>query len=204
MIIKLYEENPRQKEIDSIVKILNNGGVIIYPTDTGYSLGCDVTNKKAMEKLLLIKNSKRKEDLSFICSDLKHISEFANISNDNYKILRKYLPGGYTFILEASNQIAKLVSRGKKTVGIRIPDNNIAISIVRFLGRPIITTSINSDDISEVLADPEIIEEIYGKQVDCVIDGGYIYPELSTVLDISNEEVEIIREGKGSIDWLLN
>lgn len=205
MIVRLYEENPRQKDIDAVVKVLNSGGVIIYPTDTGYCMGCDLHSKKGLEKLLSIKRSKKKEYLSFICSDLKHISEYAVVSNDSYKIMKKYLPGPYTFILESTNQVYKLVSKGKKTVGIRIPDNNVILTLVKELGRPIISTSINQEDnFDDILADIEDISGRYSKLVDCMVDNGYIYPEQSTVIDLSEFEIEIVREGKGSIEWLIN
>ncbi|PID27318.1 MAG: threonylcarbamoyl-AMP synthase [Candidatus Cloacimonadota bacterium] len=205
MIVRLYEENPRQKEIDQVLKVLNNGGVIIYPTDTGYCMGCDLHSKKGLEKLLSIKRSKKKEYLSFVCSSLKHISDYAVVSNDSFKIMKKCLPGPYTFILESTNQVYKLVSKGKKSVGIRIPNNNIILTLVKDLGRPIISTSINQEgDFDNVLADVEDIKAKYSKLVDCIIDSGYIYPELSTVIDLSDYEIEIVREGKGSVDWLIN
>lgn len=202
MIIELNNQNPNKRDILKIVKILKNGGVIIFPTDTGYAFGCDLHNKKAIGKIVKLKQKDNKEKyMSFICSDLKNISEYANITNVAYKVLKRCLPGPYTFILEATNSITKLVSTDKRTVGIRIPDNNIDMAIVNELNSPITSSSINHGD-DNILSDPIDIDLKFGKLVDIVIDGGIIYPEYSTVIDFSSDEVELVREGKGSIDWL--
>lgn len=202
MLIKLHEDTPNRRDVDKIIQVLNNDGLIIYPTDTGYAIGCSINSKKALDRLLLIKKPEKRNYLSFICHSLKNISEYAEISNSAYKILKKHLPGPYTFILKATRLVSKHISSSKKTVGIRIPDNSIILHLVSELGHPISSTSINSVN-GEPLSDPAEIHEKYRKLVEIVIDGGEIYPEFSTVVDISEDEIEIIREGKGSVEWLV-
>ncbi|MCF6347805.1 MAG: threonylcarbamoyl-AMP synthase [Flavobacteriaceae bacterium] len=200
--IKIYNQNPSPKEIDKVVKILRKGGLIIYPTDTVYGLGCDITNVKALEKIARIKNVKlAKADFSFICNDLSHLSDYVKqIDTPTYKILKRALPGAYTFILPGNNNLPKAF-KNKKTVGIRVPDNNVAREIVKALGNPIVSTSIyDEDDVIEYTTDPELIFEKWQKLVDIVIDGGYGDNQPSTVIDLSTDEIEIIREGKGSLD----
>lgn len=200
--VKIYPENPNQKEIEKVVKVLKNGGLIIYPTDTVYGLGCDITNTKALEKIAKIKGIKLdKANFSFVCSDLSNLSDYVKqIDTATFKILKRALPGPYTFILPGNNNLPKEFKK-KKTVGIRVPDNNIAIEIVRKLGNPIVSTSIkDEDEILEYTTDPELIYEKWNNIVDLVIDGGYGDNEASTVIDLSNFEPEIIREGKGSVD----
>ncbi|HLV47393.1 MAG TPA: L-threonylcarbamoyladenylate synthase [Flavobacterium sp.] len=200
--VKIYPENPNQKEIEKVVKVLKNGGLIIYPTDTVYGLGCDITNTKALEKIAKIKGVKlEKANFSFVCSDLSNLSDYVKqIDTATFKILKRALPGPYTFILPGNNNLPKEFKK-KKTVGIRVPDNNIVIEIVRKLGNPIISTSIkDEDEILEYTTDPELIYEKWNNIVDLVIDGGYGDNEASTVIDLSNFEPEIIREGKGSVD----
>ncbi len=202
--IKLYTKNTDEKEIEKIVTILQKGGLIIYPTDTVYAIGCDITNTKAMEKIANIKNVKlAKANFSFICNDLSHISDFTKpITTSTYKILKRCLPGPYTFILEANNRLPKAF-KGRKTIGIRVPDNNIPRLIVEKLGNPILTTSVlDHDKILEYTTDPELILERHDKIVDVVIDGGYGNNIASTIVDLSNNEIEIIREGKGDINQL--
>ncbi|QHI34903.1 Threonylcarbamoyl-AMP synthase [Kordia antarctica] len=203
--IKLYNENPNPKEIKKVVDILRKGGLIIYPTDTVYGLGCDITNTKALERVARIKGVKlEKANFSFICNDLSHISDFVRqIDTATYKILKKALPGPYTFILPGNNNLPKVFKK-KKTVGIRVPDNNIARAIVQALGNPIVSTSIrDEDDIIEYTTDPELILEKWDNLVDAVIDGGYGDNIASTIIDLSGDEPEIIREGKGDIDIIL-
>jgi len=203
--IKIYNENPNPKEIKKVVDILRNGGLVIYPTDTVYGLGCDITNTKALERIARIKGIKlEKANFSFICNDLSHISDYIRqIDTPTYKILKKALPGPYTFILEGNNNLPKAFKK-KKTVGIRVPDNNIARTIVQTLGNPIVSTSIHDeDDIIEYTTDPELILEKWGNLVDAVIDGGYGDNVASTIIDLSGFEPEIIREGKGDIDIIL-
>jgi tRNA threonylcarbamoyl adenosine modification protein (Sua5/YciO/YrdC/YwlC family) len=202
--IKLYQENPNPKEISKIVKTLKNGGLIIYPTDTVYGLGCDITNTKALEKIAKIKGVKlEKANFSFICNDLSHLSDYVKqIDTPTYKILKRALPGPYTFILPGSTSLPKAFKK-KKTVGIRVPDNSIALVIVEALGNPIVSTSIrDDDDVIEYTTDPELIYEKWNSIVDVVIDGGYGDNYASTVIDLTDSEPVIIREGKGSLDVL--
>jgi tRNA threonylcarbamoyl adenosine modification protein (Sua5/YciO/YrdC/YwlC family) len=202
--IKIYEENPNEREIDKVVSILKKGGLIIYPTDTVYGLGCDITNMKAMEKVAKIKGVKlEKANFSFICYDLSNLSDYIKqIDTPTYKILKKALPGPYTFILSSNNNLPKAF-KNKKTVGIRIPDNNIIRELVKKLGNPIVSTSIyDEDDLIEYTTDPELIFEKWENFVDVVIDGGYGDNTPSTVVDLSEGEITILRKGKGSIDDL--
>uniref|UniRef100_UPI004047D16A L-threonylcarbamoyladenylate synthase n=1 Tax=Polaribacter sp. TaxID=1920175 RepID=UPI004047D16A len=202
--IKIYKENPNPKEIAKVVKVLQNGGLIIYPTDTVYGLGCDITNSKAMERVAKIKKIKlEKANFSFVCNDLSHLSDYVKqIDTATFKILKRALPGPYTFILPGSTSLPKDFKK-KKTVGIRIPDNAIAIAIVKALGNPIVSTSIHDDDdIIEYTTDPELIFEKWQHKVDLVIDGGYGDNEASTIIDLTNDQPEVIREGKGSLDVL--
>jgi tRNA threonylcarbamoyl adenosine modification protein (Sua5/YciO/YrdC/YwlC family) len=202
--IKIYKENPNPKEIAKVVKVLQNGGLIIYPTDTVYGLGCDITNSKAMERVAKIKKIKlEKANFSFVCNDLSHLSDYVKqIDTATFKILKRALPGPYTFILPGSTSLPKDFKK-KKTVGIRIPDNAIAIAIVKALGNPIVSTSIHDDDdIIEYTTDPELIFEKWQHKVDLVIDGGYGDNEASTIIDLTNDQPELIREGKGSLDVL--
>lgn len=202
--IKIYEDNPNEAAVKKVVEILRNDGLVIYPTDTVYGLGCDITNHKALEKVAKIKGIKlEKANLSFICSDLSHLSDYVKqIDTSTFKLLKRALPGAYTFILPGNNDLPK-VFKNKKTVGIRVPDNNIIRAIVKELGNPIISTSIHDDDeIVEYSTDPELIFEKWQNQVDAVIDGGYGYNIPSTIVDLSGYEPVVVREGKGSLDIL--
>lgn len=202
--IKIYNENPNSKEIDKVVKVLKSGGLVIYPTDTVYGLGCDIKNNKALEKIALIKGIKLdKAKFSFICDSLSHLSDYVKqIDTSTFKILKRALPGPYTFILPGSNNLPKVFKK-KKTVGIRIPDNNIVKSIVETLGNPIVSTSIrDDDDVLEYTTDPELIYEKWGNLVDLVIDGGYGDNTASTIIDFTDGYPEVKREGKGSLDIL--
>lgn len=206
-LIKIHPENPEIRKINRVVEILKSGGVIIYPTDTVYGMGCDIFNQKAIEKILRIKGVKLKEaNLSFICYDLSHISEYArHISNPVFKVMKKALPGPFTFILEASSKVPKILNTKKKTVGIRVPDHHIPREIVNMLGNPIITTSIHDeDDVVEYSTDPGLIYEKYENLVDAVIDGGYGNNMPSTVVDCTGEEFEIVREGLGEINLFVD
>lgn len=203
MLVKLFNENPNPREIRKIVEVLRDGGIIIYPTDTVYGLGCDITNSKAVEKVARIKGIKvEKNNFSFICSDFSHLSLYTKpISNTTFKLLKKNLPGPFTFILEASNNVPKYFKGKKKTVGIRIPDNNIIRDIVAELGNPILSTSVHDEDeILEYTTDPELIYEKYQDLTDIVIDGGPGELIPSTIVDCSGEEITIVREGKGILD----
>lgn len=200
--IRIYNENPNEKEIAKVVQILRNGGLVIYPTDTVYGLGCDITNTKALEKIAKIKGVKlEKANFSFICADLSNLSDYVKqIDSATFKILKRALPGPYTFILPGNNNLPKDFKK-KKTVGIRVPDNNIARIIVERLGNPIVSTSIHDeDDVIEYTTDPELIFEKWQNIVDAVVDGGYGDNTASTVIDLSGNEPIIIREGKGSTD----
>lgn len=206
MLIKLYPENPNERLIQQITEVLQKGGIIIYPTDTVYGLGCDITNSKAIEKICRIRGIKpEKANFSFICYDLSHISDYTRqIDNETYRVIKKALPGPFTFIFNANKNVPKLLSSNKKTVGIRIPDNSIARAIVKALGNPIISTSIHDDDeIIEYSTDPELIHEKYEEIVDMVIDGGYGGNEPSTIVDCSEGEFEILRQGKGDLSLYL-
>ncbi len=200
MLLKIYPENPSPRHIRTVVECLMDGGIIIYPTDTVYGLGCDIFKSKAVERIAQIKGIKaEKANFSFICHDLSQLSDFSKpIPNEVFKMMRKNLPGPFTFILNASNNVPKLIQSKKKTVGIRIPDNSIPVEIVRELGHPIMSTSIHDEDeIIEYTTDPELIYDKYKNLVDIVIDGGYGDNEASTVIDCTGDEPLIIREGKG-------
>jgi len=199
--IKIYNDNPNPGAIDKVAAVLKKGGLVIYPTDTVYGLGCDIHNNKALEKIALLKGVKiEKATFSFICNSLSHLSDYVKqIDSATFKILKRALPGPYTFILPGSKSLPKVFKK-KKTVGIRIPDNTITQSIVKVLGNPIVSSSIrDEDEILEYTTDPELIFEKWGKFVDLVIDGGYGGNSASTVIDLTNEPI-IVREGKGSID----
>ena len=205
MLLRIYPENPNENHIRKVVEVLEEGGIVIYPTDTVYGLGCDITKPKAIERIAQIKGIKvEKANFSFICHDLSHLSDFTRpIPNPVFKLMKKLLPGPYTFILPANNNAPNLMQRKKKTVGIRVPDNSIALAIVRMLGNPIMSTSIHDEDeIIEYSTDPELIHEKYHKIVDMVIDAGFGGNLPSTILDCSTDEITVIREGKGPIDDL--
>ena len=201
-LIKMWEENPDERSLNKIADCLRQGGLIIYPTDTIYALGCDITNRKAIEKICRIKGVKpEKANMSFICEDLSHISEYVkNPDTSLFKLMKQSLPGPFTFILKASKNVPKLLMANKKTVGIRVPDNQIALSIVKTLGNPIISTSLHVDDpILEYPTNPELMHEDYDDIVDIVVDGGAGGLEPSTVLDCTGDEIIILRQGKGEI-----
>lgn len=204
MFLKLYEQNPDPRHIDKIVELLKHGGVIIYPTDTVYGMGCDITKARAVERVARIKGVKpEKARFAFICSDLSHLSDFArHVDNTTFKLMKSCFPGPYTFILNASHQVPKSIKHHRKTVGIRIPGNNIILEIVRQLGNPILTTSLKEEDqILEYPTDPELIYEEYRDLVDVVIDGGFGGIVPSTIIDCSGEAPEVIREGLGELDY---
>lgn len=203
-LIKLYEENPEQAKIDYIVDKLRSGGVIIYPTDTVYGIGCDFTNAKAVERVCKI-NGVKPQNLSFICYDLSEISSYVKqLSTPIFKVMKKALPGPFTFILNSNSSVPRILNAKKKTVGIRVPNNNIPRQIVKELGNPIITTSIHDeDDLIEYSTDPSLIFDKYESLVDLVIDGGYGNNIPSTVIDCSNDEFDIIRQGLGDIQLYI-
>nr|WP_314834506.1 L-threonylcarbamoyladenylate synthase [uncultured Flavobacterium sp.] len=202
--IKIYEDKPNEAAIAKVVKVLKDGGLVIYPTDTVYGLGCDITNTKALERIAKIKGVKLdKANFSFICHDLSNLSDYVKqIDTAIFKILKRALPGPYTFILPGNNNLPKEFKK-KTTVGIRVPDNSIALEIVRQLGNPIVSTSIrDEDDVIEYTTDPELIFEKWQNQVDMVIDGGYGDNMGSTIIDLSGDEPIVIREGKGTLEIL--
>jgi tRNA threonylcarbamoyl adenosine modification protein (Sua5/YciO/YrdC/YwlC family) len=202
--LKIYPDKPNEAAIAKVIKVLKDGGLIIYPTDTVYGLGCDITNTKALERIAKIKGIKlEKANFSFICHDLSNISDYVKqIDTTTFKILKRALPGPYTFILPGNNNLPKEFKK-KTTVGIRVPDNNIALEIVKMLGNPIVSTSIrDEDEVLEYSTDPELIFEKWQNLVDLVIDGGYGDNIGSTIIDLSGSEPEVIREGKGSLDIL--
>jgi tRNA threonylcarbamoyl adenosine modification protein (Sua5/YciO/YrdC/YwlC family) len=201
-IIKIYPDKPNEAAIAKVVKVLKDGGLVIYPTDTVYGLGCDITNSRALEKIAKIKGVKlEKANFSFICHDLSNLSDYVKqIDTSTFKLLKRALPGPYTFILPGNNNLPKEFKK-KTTVGIRIPDNAIALEMVRQLGNPIVSTSIrDEDEVIEYTTDPELIFEKWQNLVDLVIDGGYGDNIGSTIIDLSGDEPIVVREGKGSID----
>lgn len=206
MILKIYPDNPDPRKIDTIMECLRSGGVIIYPTDTVYSMGCDMMQHKAVERVAAIKGVKAdKANFSIVCNDLSHIADYTKpISTEIYKLMKKALPGPFTFILNANNRVPRIFQNRKKTIGIRVPDNNIIRQLVQEYGNPIISTSIyDNDEIIEYTTDPELIHENNINMVDIVIDGGFGGNVPSTVLDCTGSEIEIIRQGKGNIEDYL-
>ena len=202
MIIEMNPEHPQPRKIDQVVELLQGGGIIAYPTDTVYGIGCDIYNAGAVKRLHQlvadIKSSPDHTPLSFICENLSNISEYALISDYAYRTMRRMLPGPYTFVLEATKLVPKVMLKKRKTVGIRVPDANIPLEIVRRLGHPIATTSATQGD-GELIPDPWTIQDLYGHAIDAVIDGGYLFPEPSTVIDFSTEYPTLIRQGKGEL-----
>lgn len=201
--IHIHPENPEERKILHVVAALREGAVVIYPTDTIYGMGCDIHNARAVERVARIKGIKpQKNDFSFICHDLSHIADYARVDNAAFKLMKRLLPGPYTFILEANNHVPKLLNTNKKTVGIRVPNHAIPRRLVQELGNPIITTSIKDDD--EIVAyptDPEIIFERFQHLVDIVIDGGYGGNVPSTIIQAIGSRVDVIREGLGAVDF---
>lgn len=202
MLIKIYPENPNLKEIDKVIRVLQDGGLVIYPTDTVYAIGCDALNVRAVEKICRIKGvNPQKSNLSIICYDLSNLSEYAKVSNATFKLMKKNLPGPFTFILPTSSQLPKIY-KNRKEVGIRVPDNAIIRTLVKELGNPILTMSVHEeDDMIEYSTDPELIYEKYSNMVDLVIDGGYGGTEASTVVDCTTDDFEITRQGKGELSY---
>ncbi|MBA2663490.1 MAG: threonylcarbamoyl-AMP synthase [Bradymonadaceae bacterium] len=202
MIIEVNPNHPQPRRIEQILEVLRSGGLVAYPTDTIYGIGCDIFNRKAVERLHQlvreIKGSPDHSPLSFICHDLSNISEYAIVNDYSYRTLKRMLPGPYTFILEATKLVPKIMLNKRKTVGIRVPDSAIPLEIVRALGNPIATTSATQPD-GELIPDPWTIDDLYGHAVELVIDGGYLFPEPSTIIDFSGDHPQLIRKGKGSV-----
>jgi tRNA threonylcarbamoyl adenosine modification protein (Sua5/YciO/YrdC/YwlC family) len=191
-IFSINPDNPQKRLVDKVCQVLENGGVIVYPTDSFYGIGCDIDNKKAIQRVYRLKNRPLKQPFSFVCDSLKEISRYAQVSNYAYKTMNRLLPGPYTFILEGTRLVPKMMLTKRKTVGIRVPDNNICLTIVRTFGRPIISTSAGYDD-------PESIAEAYGPNLDLIVDGGVLSQSPSSVVSLIDDVPEIIREGKGDV-----
>lgn len=202
MLIKLFEDNPNRRDILKVVDRLRDGGVIIYPTDTVYAMGCDINNVKAVQRVAQLKGVKpEKANFSMICRDLSNIAAYAKVNNDVFKVMKRNLPGPFTFILPATNKLPNVLMNRRKTIGIRIPDNFIIHAIVEELGNPLLTTSLHDEDeIVEYMTDPELIHEKYERLVDMVIDGGFGHNVASTVVDCTGEEAEVVRQGIGEIE----
>lgn len=203
MLLSIHPDNPNEKRMRQVIDVLQKGGVIIYPTDTVYSIGCDLMNPKGIARIARMKGVKpEKANFSLICYDLSHISNYARIDTPDYKLMRKNLPGPFTFILNGSSVLPKIFKGNKKEVGIRVPDNNIARGLVEMLGNPLIATSVHDEDeVIEYTTDPELIYEKYGNQVDLVIDGGFGKNEASTVVNLTSGEIEMVRQGIGDLQY---
>jgi tRNA threonylcarbamoyl adenosine modification protein (Sua5/YciO/YrdC/YwlC family) len=202
MLLAINDENPQMRLIRKAIEVLNDGGIIVYPTDTVYGIGCDLFNKRAIEKIYEIKKRSMKQPFSFVCSDLSDISQYAVVSNHTYKIMRHFLPGPYTFILGASRLVPKILLPKRKTVGIRVPDNKICLTLVREFGHPIISTSVKSEQ-NEIMTDPVDMHDELRNKVDMVIDGGILGSELSSVINLVDDIPEVVREGKGEVETFL-
>lgn len=201
MILSINQENPHTRHINQVTECLRQGGVIIYPTDTTYGLGCDIFNRKGVKKIFQIKQRDSRKPFSFICTDLAEISNYAQVSNFAFKIMKRHLPGPYTFVLEATKIVPDSLSTKQKTVGVRIPDNRICQEIVKQLGHPLVTTSANLSGESAP-QDPRQIDENMGRMVDIVIDGGISLGEASTVISLVDDQIEVLRQGRGDISWI--
>lgn len=203
MLIKIEPENPQPQFIQWVADILHKGGVIAYPTDTVYGIGCDIFNKEGLERIYEMKRLPRSKPLSFICENLKELSQYAQVSNSGYKTMKRLFPGAYTFILRASREVPRMVLSHQRTVGIRIPDNKICLALVRELGHPIISTSASVEP-DETLSDPVEIDKKFGPLLNLVVDGGILVSNPSTVIDFTEEESpQVVREGKGDISFLF-
>lgn len=202
MLIKIHPENPEGRKIQQVVDVLKDGGVIIYPTDTVYGIGCDIFNQDAVDRICKLRGlDPVKARLAFICEDISQVTEYSQpISNDVFRLMKRLLPGAYTFVINSNNKVPKLFKNRKRTIGVRIPDNPILQELVQGLGRPILTTSLRSDDeVAEYFTDPIDIDEDYGKLVDIVVDGGIGGNTPSTVLDCTGDEITILRQGAGQL-----
>lgn len=200
MIFPINPEHPQPRQVERVVKVLGGGGIIAYPTDTTYGIGCSIFNKKGIEKIYLLKQREKKKPFSFICSDISEVSRYARVSNYAFKILKRYLPGPYTFVLEAGSIVPDLLVTRQKTVGIRIPDNGICLDIVRGLGHPIVTTSANRSG-EEPIGDPFLVQDELGSQLDMVVDGGLLNHEVSSVVSLIGDFPEVLRKGLGDVEW---
>lgn len=201
MLLNINPQNPQDRLIEKVITIIQRGGVIAYPTDTYYGIGCDLMNKKAIEKIYQLKQRRKTKPFSFICSDLKHISDFAKVSNYAYKTMKRLLPGPYTFILEGTKLVPKIMLTKRKTAGIRVPDHSICLNLTKALGNPILSTSATTGT-GEILHDASLIHDVFGNRLDAVIDGGPVPMEPSSVISLIGDIPEIIREGLGDTDIL--
>jgi len=201
VLVTVNPQNPQPRLISRVVEMLKQGGVVGYPTDTTYGIGCDIFNKKGVKKIYQIKQRDPRKPFSFICADISDVANYAQVSNFAFKIMRRHLPGPYTFVLEATRVVPDLLTTRQKTVGIRIPDNPIALAIVRELGHPLVTTSANVSG-EETFHDPQEIEEAMGRMLDMVIDGGILLGEPSTVISLVNDHLEVLRQGSGDTSWI--
>lgn len=202
MLLEINPYNPQQRLLEPVIDKLKNGAIICYPTDTGYGIGCDIFNPKAIKRIIQLKNRPKQKPFSFMCSDLTHISKYAHVSNTAYRLLRKCLPGPYTFVLPGSKVVPKIMATKQKTVGIRVPENRISQQIIQALGNPIVNTSLPSED-QPPPADPYEIDLLIGNRVDLVIDGGPIYTDPSSIIDLTGDFPEVLREGKGDVTPFL-
>ncbi len=202
MLISINSQNPQMRLIKKAVEILQKGGLVIYPTDTVYGIGCSLFNKKGIERIYEIRRNNKKQPLSFICADLKEISRYAKVSDFAYKTMKRLLPGPYTFILEASRTVPKIILPKRPAVGIRVPDNSICLTMVGELGEPVINSSVKNEQ-GEYIGDPREIEEKFRRRVDLVIDGGILSSEPSSVISLVEDEIEVVRTGKGDITAFL-
>ena len=202
MLISINSQNPQMRLIKKAAEVLRSGGIIIYPTDTVYGLGCDLFNKKGIEKIYKIKKRSEKQPFSFVCADLKDISRYARVSDYAYKTMKRLLPGPYTFILEASRLVPKIILPKRQTTGIRVPDNRICLALVGELGQPIISTSVKNED-GEIMTDPIVMEKKFRHCVDLVIDGGILATGQSSVISLVDDQTEVIRIGKGDVSAFI-
>lgn len=201
MLLEINPDNPQPRLIAQVARSLQDGGVIAYPTDTTYGIGCSIFNKKGLERIYQVKQRDKRKPFSFICSDLAEVSRYARLSNMAFKAMKRCLPGPYTFVLEASREVPDLLTTRQKTVGIRIPDNRICMAIVQQLGAPIVTTSANLTG-EEPVGDPFEIQRIFGNGLDLVVDGGLLTTDVSTVISMIGDRPEVLRQGAGLCDWL--
>jgi tRNA threonylcarbamoyl adenosine modification protein (Sua5/YciO/YrdC/YwlC family) len=199
MLISINPDNPQPRHIKQIAEKLRSGAVICYPTDTVYGIGCDIFNQKAIKKIFQIKKRAKHKPFSFMCSGLKNVNDYGHVSNMAYRIMRKALPGPFTFVLSASKLVPKIMITKQKTVGIRVPDNNICLALIEELGNPILTTSAILDKEGDPLSEAYEFDELLGNMIDLVIDGGMVFPDPSTIVSFTGEEPEILRQGKGDV-----
>lgn len=203
MILEINPQHPEPRKIKQVVEVLTNGGIIAYPTDTYYGIGCDLFNKATIEKIYQLKRRSHVEPFSFICSDLKNISEYAQVTNYAYKTMKRLLPGPYTFVLEGSRLVPKIMLTKRHTLGIRVPDSAICLAVVQDLGHPVINTSATNPETKEILSTPQEIKEKLGHVIDLIIDGGSVPGKPSSVISLIGDTPEVLREGSGDISIFM-